>query len=92
MSVLAVYAVSYNLLKILNLPFGLAAIRSLNFHNYTLKTWMIYIHFWAIHNYVFVLLDVRRRSPNLQKNIYILHNVAHQKENSFGSKMKRVQT
>ena len=53
---------------------------------------MIYIHFWAIHNYVFVLLDVRRRSPNLQKNIYILHNVAHQKENSFGSKMKRVQT
>ena len=36
MSVLAVYAVSYNLFKILNLPFGLAAIRPLNFHNYTL--------------------------------------------------------
>ena len=36
MSVLAVYAVSYNLFKILNLPCGLAAIRPLNFHNYTL--------------------------------------------------------
>ena len=29
---------------------------------------MIYIHFWAIHNYVFVLLDVRRRT---YKKIYI---------------------
>ena len=28
---------------------------------------MIYIHFSAMHNYVFVLLDARRRSPNLQK-------------------------
>ena len=40
---------------------------------------MIYIHFSAIHNYVFV------------KYIYIyiyIHNVAHQKENSFGSKEK----
>ena len=33
-------------------------------------------------------LDARRRSPNFQKNICILHNVAHQKENSFGSKEK----
>ena len=36
-------------------------------------------------------LDARRRSPNLKKiyiYIYILHNVAHQKENSFGSKEK----
>ena len=47
---------------------------------------MIYIHFSAMHNYVFVLLDARRRSPNLQKKI--LKNVAHQKENSFGSKEK----
>ena len=47
---------------------------------------MIYVHFSAIHNYVFVLLDARRRSPNLQKKI--LNNVAHQKENSFGSKEK----
>ena len=36
MSILAVYAVSYNLFKILNLPFGLGSIRPLNFHNYTL--------------------------------------------------------
>ena len=36
--------------------------------------------------YVFVLLEARRRSPNLQKKI--LNNVAHQKENSFGSKEK----
>ena len=47
---------------------------------------MIYIHFSAMHNYVFVLLDAGRRSPNLQKKI--LNNVAHQKENSFGSKEK----
>ena len=28
---------------------------------------MIYVHFSAIHNYVFVLLDALRRAPNLQK-------------------------
>ena len=37
--------------------------------------------------YVFVLLEARRRSPNLQKK-KILNNVAHQKENSSGSKEK----
>ena len=36
--------------------------------------------------YVFVLLEARRRSPNLQKKI--LNNIAHQKENSSGSKEK----
>ena len=41
---------------------------------------MIYIHFWAIHNYVFVLLDVRRRSPNLQKNIYIYYITSYTKK------------
>ena len=47
---------------------------------------MIYVHFSALCNYVFVLLDARRRSPNLPKKI--LNNVAHQKENSFESKEK----
>ena len=35
---------------------------------------------------MFVLLEAGRRSPNLPKKK--LHNVAHQKENSFGSKEK----
>ena len=37
---------------------------------------------------MFLLLDARRRSPGLQKNIYILHKVAHQKEHSVGNKEK----
>ena len=47
---------------------------------------MIYVHFSAIHNYVFVLLDALRRAPSLQKKI--LHHVAHQKEHSFVNKEK----
>ena len=49
---------------------------------------MIYIHFSAMHNYVFVLLDAGRRSPNLQKKNYITSHI--EKRTVLGVK-KRVQ-